>query len=97
MQIGMWQGLNHQLNKMPIYLYKCPACSIQFTTKHGMSETCEECPTCSSTNVSRVPTTFTTPSVSIERTKKTGEITKEFIENAREDLNTQKEELDRKR
>jgi len=62
-----------------------------------MSETCEECPTCGSDNVSRIPTSFTNPFTSLKRNRKVGDTTKEFIESARQDLKTQKEELDEQR
>jgi putative FmdB family regulatory protein len=82
---------------MPIYLYDCLGCEINFTIKHGMSETCEECPTCGSDNVSRIPTSFTNFSTSLKRSKKVGDTTKEFIENAKQELKIQKEELEQKR
>ena len=82
---------------MPIYLYDCLGCKISFTIRHGMNETCEECPTCGADSVERIPTNFTNRSKSIARSKKVGDTTKDFIENARQDLKTQKEELDEQR
>jgi len=62
-----------------------------------MDETCAECLTCGSDNVVRLPADFTNRSKSIVRSKKVGDTTKDFIESARQDLKTQKEELEEQR
>jgi len=82
---------------MPTYIYKCDACENEFKVRHAMAEVHENCIHCDSDNIIRVPSSFNSLSKPPERIKKTGDVTKEFIESAREDLNTQKEELDRKR
>ena len=82
---------------MPIYSYGCLGCDTTFTIKHGMNETCEGCPTCGSDDVLRRPTTFNNPAMPSKRSKKVGDATKEYIEDAKQDLKTQKEELEQKR
>jgi len=82
---------------MPIYLYECEACEDTFKIRHGMSETCEECAECGSPNVSRIPTNVINSSKSLKKSKKVGDTTKEFIENAKHDLKMQKEDLGKQR
>ena len=65
--------------------------------KAPMSETVEECPWCSSKNISRKPSNFSYSSKKQEQTKKVGDLTDEFIENSKEDLKNQKKELDSSR
>ena len=62
-----------------------------------MSEICEECPHCGADDVSRALTNFSTPSTSLKRNIKVGDVTKEFIEDARQDLQIQKKDLDKQR
>ena len=63
-----------------------------------MGDWLEECESCSSTDIVRKPPLFSSRSTGkVEQEKKVGEVTKEFIENARDDLKTQKKELDKKR
>jgi hypothetical protein len=62
-----------------------------------MTETVELCEHCESSQVVRVPSTFSSPIAKPTRSTKVGDITKEFIESSREDLKTQKEGLNEKR
>ena len=83
---------------MPIYVYECKACLKEFKVSHGMNEELEACKFCSSADIARKPMFFSNLSrEGIQREKKVGETTKEFIENARDDLRAQKKELDKKR
>jgi len=82
---------------MPIYVYECLDCETHFTASHGMKESQATCKSCEGTDIRRVPTSFTNLSKRIEKVKKVGEVTKEFIEENREELNKQKQELDNKR
>ena len=61
-----------------------------------MSETIEECPWCSSKNIGRKPTNFSYNNKQ-EKKKKIGDLTKEFIENSKQDLKNEKKELDNSR
>jgi len=76
---------------MPRYTYRCSACVNEFEVFHGMSEKLENCDECSG-SLFRVPsTTFTTTKTSA--TKKTGQIVKEFIEDAKEEIEAEKEKM----
>jgi hypothetical protein len=62
-----------------------------------MCETVESCTWCDSKNVCRKPSNFSFNTKSTERDKKVGDLTKEFIENSKDDLKNQKKELDKDR
>jgi len=62
-----------------------------------MGERCEECPTCGFEDVIRIPTNFTNLSKPLEKNKKVGDTTKEFIEDAKHELQQHKKELGEKR
>ena len=82
---------------MPIYLYECGDCEETFKVRHGMSESCECCTLCGSSSLERKPTQFMNLSKQQISKQKTGDITKEFIENSKEDLKSQIKELEKKR
>ena len=82
---------------MPIYVYQCGDCLGEWKTSHSMSETIENCPWCDSKNIGRKPTNFTSNTKKQEKSKKVGDLTKEFIENSKEDLKNHKKELDSSR
>jgi len=63
----------------------------EFEVFHGMSERVESCDECSGT-LFRVPsTTFTT--MKADAKNKTGQVVKEFIEDAREEIEAEKEKM----
>ena len=63
----------------------------EFEVFHGMSEKIESCDECSGA-LFRVPsTTFTTTKTDAKN--KTGQIVKEFIEDAREEIQAEKEKM----
>tara|TARA_R110000824_G_scaffold54557_5_gene150551 strand:- start:2699 stop:2947 length:249 start_codon:yes stop_codon:yes gene_type:complete len=82
---------------MPIYLYECGTCEEVFKVRHGMSETCECCILCGSNVIERKVSTFTNLSKQKDTVTKVGDTTKEFIENSKDDLKIQIEELKKKR
>ena len=82
---------------MPIYVYQCGDCLGEWKENHLMCEVIEECPWCSSGNIGRKPSNFSYNSKKQEQTKKVGCLTKEFIENSKDDLKNQKKELDSSR
>ena len=69
----------------------------EWKENHLMSETIEECSWCSSKNIGRKPSNFSYNSKKQEQTKKVGDLTREFIENSKDDLKNQKKELDKDR
>ena len=62
-----------------------------------MSETVDSCFWCDSKNINRKPSNFSYNNKKQEKNKKTGDLTKEFIESSKEDLKNQKKELDNSR
>ena len=63
----------------------------EFEVFHGMSERLESCDECSGT-LFRVPSaTFTT--MKTDAKNKTGQVVKEFIEDAREEIEAEKEKM----
>ena len=82
---------------MPIYVYECGDCLGEWKENHLMCETIEDCFWCDSKNVARKPTNFTSNTNKQEERKKVGDLTKEFIENSKEDLKNEKKELDSSR
>ena len=82
---------------MPIYIYECLDCEDQFKVSHGMTEDHEKCDSCESNDIRRVPTLFTNLAKKRTIKSRTGDLTKEFIENAKEEFRQEKKELDENR
>tara|TARA_R100000388_G_scaffold94967_2_gene84559 strand:- start:9315 stop:9563 length:249 start_codon:yes stop_codon:yes gene_type:complete len=82
---------------LPIYVYQCGDCLGEWKENHLMSESIEDCPWCDSKNIARKPSDFTFNSKKQEKQKKVGDLTREFIENSKEDLKNQKKGLDKNR
>jgi len=82
---------------VPIYVYKCVECKESFNVRHGMSEVCESCTLCGASDPVRVPSSFANLSKETTFKNKVGDITKEFIENSKEDLKSYQKELNDKR
>ena len=72
-------------------------CLGEWKENHLMCETVEDCFWCDSKNVARKITNFSYNTDKQKEIKKTGDLTKEFIENSKEDLKNQKKELDSSR
>ena len=83
---------------MPRYAYRCVECMNQFTAFHGFGERPPHC-SCGSTLCERIPSVGVSVSgVNKEKQReKVGQKVEEFIENSKEDLKKQKEELGDKR
>jgi|ETNvirnome_6_100_1030635.scaffolds.fasta_scaffold36823_1 putative FmdB family regulatory protein len=81
---------------MPRYQYRCGGCNEEALLNHLSDETAEVCPSCGASALTKMLTHFrTAPKPS--KKKKTGDIAKEFIKDARSDLKQQKKELIDKR
>ena len=75
---------------MPKYVYRCKECEKVFEKIHSMSERLTDCEHCSSMNsLLKVPTT---PTVQYKNDN-AGKVVKEYIENAKEELLAEKENL----
>ena len=74
---------------MPTYCYKCLICDVVFEEFHSISEIRADCSSCGTIgSLDRQPSAF----IKIDNTNKSGQIMKDFIEEAREDLYAQKKE-----
>mgnify|MGYP005813241107 CR=1 FL=1 len=86
---------------MPRYAYKCADCGAEFMTMHSADTVLEECNACNS--IGNLEKLLTRPSYSAkprphkEDKPHVGEVTENFIKEAREDLKTQHKELYQKR
>ena len=81
---------------MPRYAYRCNACSIEFLTMHSPDDVLEECIECCARDT--LTKLLTKPSYGKKlTTHKIGQVTEDFIKEAREELEKQQEELDKQR
>ena len=85
---------------MPKYAYKCKECDHAFEAIHGMFvklQNCDECATDGS--LFRIPSMAYSNKSKASSEKKTGELVKEFIHDAKQEVKEEKkkmkEELDR--
>ena len=80
---------------MPKYIYQCKSCEGHFEIYHGMTESEDCCPQCSSEHLHRVPQMpFLKRSVE-SKGSKVGDETKAAIEANREVLREMKKERER--
>jgi len=79
---------------VPKYAYKCRECDHTFEAVHGMFVKLQNCDECSTDgSLFRVPSiTYSTKS-NASSEKKTGEIVKEFISDAKKEVEEQKREM----
>jgi len=82
---------------VPRYQYRCDFCEKECTINHLSAEIATVCPLCDKEgHMTKVITRFRTPSKHKQKKKK-GDLTEEFIQDARTDLHVQKKELLKKR
>ena len=81
--------------QLPRYQYKCGECGEDLVVAHLSTEVLEDCPKCESLgSLTKQLTTFrATTSKSNTRSQKVGEVTEEFIKDARSELQQQKKDL----
>ena len=77
---------------MPRYRYRCSSCEVVQTLQHLSTETVTDCDQCDHIDsMTKLLSRFSTsPKTTV--LKKTGQVTEEFISDAREDLKQQKQE-----
>ena len=82
--------------QVPLYQYTCSKCDKDITISHLSSEIAEVCPVCESSNtLTKKLTTFATRAPKRIHRQKTGEVTEQFIKDARKDLQQQKRDLEK--
>jgi len=82
---------------MPRYLYKCSECKELTPAMHPYKEKLTDCKKCDTEGTLRKLLSKPTYSKKIDIPKAVGEVTEQFIEDAREELIIQKEEMNRER
>ena len=81
---------------MPAYDYKCDSCQKEWVEIHGFDEKAEKCPFCETSNFKKIyKYTETINRFQEAMQNKTGQKTREFIEQARQDLKEHKAEQKR--
>ena len=78
---------------MPAYQYKCDSCSKDWTEYHGFSEEPKKCPFCEQETIKKTynyESSIKKIEETTENKKKPGTKTREFIEQARQDLKEHK-------
>lgn len=82
---------------MPRYSYRCSACDKTHTVFHLADETQKQCELCGATDsLSKVLTRFTTKSTKSHKPR-VGDVTEDFIKDARQELDQQKDALNKNR
>jgi len=80
---------------MPRYQYRCKACEEVSTIYHPSSESQSVCPKCDSgPTLVKLLTTFATKKKGT-KSNKIGQVTEQFIEDSRQELKQQKEQLNK--
>jgi len=78
---------------MPIYLYRCTNCKNEFKESHSMAERIVDCETCElSDTLIRLPSNFAFFRKE-EKERKVGSLVQEHIEDSKEELQKEKEQL----
>ena len=79
---------------MPKYAYKCKECEHSFEVLHGMFIKLKNCEACDNDgSLDRVPSISYSTNPSTSSGRKTGETVKEFINDAKQEVEKQKEDM----
>ena len=79
---------------MPKYLYRCETCEEQFEIRHSMNETLEKKEDCKKEcKLSRIPNFPVRIDTKKGKKEKTGEIVKQFIKDAKREVEEEKEKI----
>ena len=76
---------------MPRYVYSCEKCNNNFEYYHSMTEKKTECEVCNEQTLLKIP--VFNGIIKKEMQKKVGTIVENYIEEAREEIKKEKEEL----
>jgi len=83
---------------MPRYQYECGICGEILVIEHLSHESATDCTECIEKNtLVKLLTTFSTNTKKDTTKRRTGELTEEFIQDARRDLAKQKQEINKER
>ncbi len=81
---------------MPKYFYRCTNCKHEFEVYHSMQDCLQDCKECElEKSLIRVPSLiyFKTTKQSQKTKKSVGSVVNEFIENTKQELEVEKEEM----
>ena len=78
---------------MPKYIYKCSSCDVVLGFYHTMSESVSDCTQCGAKDSLIKKPSFFNLNRQEEENKKIGSVVKESIQDFKEDLDTQRKEL----
>ncbi len=81
---------------MPKYAYKCSACGEQFEVFHLMSEVLENCEKCGAECSLKKVISYPINVQKNEKKQKVGEVVKQHIEEARQDIKKEKKKMKEK-
>ena len=76
---------------MPRYTYRCSACLEYFEVSHSISDKLTDCDCGSKGSLVRIPSVPF--NVSLKKTKKPGQLVKEFIEDSKRDVEEYKKDM----
>ena len=76
---------------MPRYVYRCEKCKQDFEYFHGISDKKTDCEICKETTLLKIP--FFNGNIKKETQQKVGQIVESYIEEAREEIKLEKENL----
>ena len=84
---------------MPNYVYKCISCEKTFSVFHSFSDKPTDCELCGAVNSLRrdYSTPFNLSNKVIEKKAKVGQVVRQHIEEAKEEVRQEKERLERER
>ena len=74
---------------MPKYNYRCLECGREFDLYHSMFESIDRCIICEAEMVERIPSL----SFSVSKTNKAGKLVNEFINDAKQEMEIEKQKL----
>ena len=77
---------------MPRYTYRCDVCGNSFEVSHSISEKLTDCKCGEEGSLKRIPSLPFRVST-IENKQKAGQLVKEFIEDAREEVKQEKQKM----
>jgi hypothetical protein len=79
---------------MPRYIYRCLECMFTEVYVHSMKESADVCNSCGQTgSLVREPAAFTTRSTGLDSKRRPGELVKEFIEDVKKEVSSEKTDL----
>jgi|TARA_R110000824_G_scaffold122128_3_gene278837 putative FmdB family regulatory protein len=80
---------------MPKYVYECSSCEEVFEVRHSIKERLEDCSLCEEgKTLTRIPSApLIIKNKPMDNGSKAGSVVKEFIEDARREISSEKREL----